>query len=1112
MTSVALGLASGSSKQSGSARLTIQNKFCAIALLAVVLLIPTAGFSQAISGDLTGTVTDPSGAAVASATVVATNDATGVKTSVAANSSGVYRFSNLPVGRYTVSGSASGFSTVTIKDLDLTLGNVLTVNIALTIGAVGTTVEVSGTATAIDTTTAQVQTTFNTQQVLELPQSAEGSGIYNLSLIGAGVSTSGGVGQGFGPAVSGQRPDNNSFFLDGVSNNNYYNPAPLMTTSNEAIAEFTLLQNQFAPEFGGGSGGIFTAVVKSGTNQIHGNLYEYLQNRNLNAMDSLYWTQGLTSLPRYDNNRLGGTIGGPIVKNKLFYFGNFEYNPIGQAAVPGSPLYAPTAAGYTQLGSLAGISKNNLQDMQKYIPAAATADQGTVSVLGKNIPIGSIAFNNPVYTNNYNALVAIDYNMSNRDQVRGRWIYNKQSSIVAATVPTFNASQPFNNYAYNISEFHNFSPTLQNEFRASFSRNFNQLPGTSDTYPGLDAFPVLQIDELNGLSWGPVGPSGSIQNLFQITNNLSKVWGRHTVKVGGDFIDMIASNYFIQRVTGNYEYGTMELFLTDQAPDVLGERSAGATSYPVGFLQFAGYANDDIRLRKNLTLNLGVRYEYATVPVASRYQAASAPASSLAGIDFSRPYYDKTNFAPRVGFAYSPGNDGAWSIRGGFAQAYDLVYSNLTSNAAPPYFQQTNDCPGSKCSPTGFLASGGLPGTAVPLPTDPKGALGPIASYTFGGKRPYGLTWTLGVQHVFAKNYTLEVRYTGTRGVHLWNQTRLNVGAEVNAANFIPTFFSMPSAATLAGLTKTLSQVETPIPCGTASLYYNNLACKGSGSNIVGYAPQATSTYHGLAVQLNRRFSNGLSYITAYTWSHTQDDATATNFSTYLTPRRAQDFQNLKADWASSALDRRQRFTFTPIYEFRPFKTGSWFMKNLVGNWNISATYTYESPEFATVQSGADSNRNGDSAGDRVLVNGAGTANLGSGVAGYSSTGQKTTSAAAIVAYVANNPNARYVAAGVGALANSGRNTFPLHPINNIDMNLKKRFSITEHKSFDIGASFYNLFNHAQYTGGYLNDVASRGFTNARNDLVPSDPLFGRFDQFYSSNSRQLQIFSHFTF
>ncbi|HLJ49566.1 MAG TPA: TonB-dependent receptor [Bryobacteraceae bacterium] len=1093
-------------------------RFCAskwLILLGLCLVFGLgSAYAQAVSGDLTGTVFDSTGAGIPNAMVVASNDATGVKTSTQTNGSGLYRFNNLSVGRYTITASASGFSSDTLKNVDLTLNAVLTANLTLAVGSVGTSVEVSASALQLDTTTAQVQTTYNTQQVLELPQTASnsGSGIYNLALVGAGVSTSGGVGQGFGPSISGQRPDNNSFFLDGVSNNNYYNPAPLMYVSNEAIGEFTLLQNQFAPEFGGGSGGLFNAVVKSGTNAIHGSMYDYLQNRDLNAVDSLIATQGLTSNPRYDNNRLGATIGGPILKNKLFYFGNFEYNPIGQAAVPGSPLIAPTSAGYSILGGLKGISSTNLTQFQKFVPAAATADQGTVSVLGQNIPVGSIAFNNPVFTNNYNALVSLDYNMSDKDQFRGRFVYNKQTSIVAATVPAFNASQPNNNFAYNLSEFHNFSPTLQNEFRVSFSRNVNVLPGTSLQFPGLDAFPVITVDELNGLTYGPVGPSGSTQDLFQVSNNLTKIWGRHTIKIGGDFIDMIAANYFIQRVTGNYEYSSLELYLTDQEPDVLGERSAGATSYPVGFLQWAGYINDDFRLRPNLTINLGLRYEYVTVPVASRYQAASAPASVPGGITFARPSYDPTNFAPRIGFAYSPGKQGAWSIRGGFGQSYDLVYSNLTANSAPPYFQQTNDCP-ANCVPTGFLAHGGLPGTAVALPTDMRGALGPVGSYTFGGKRPYGLDWTLGVQHVFKNDYSFEARYVGTRGIHLWNQTRLNVVSPVNANNFIPTFFTLPSAATFASLTKTLAQVKSVIvPGGTSAIPYNDLAALGSENNIVAYAPQATSTYHGLALQLNKRFSKGLSYIVAYTWSHLEDDATATNFSTYLTPRRAQDFQNLKGDWANSALDRRQRFTFTPIYELKPFQNGNWLMKNAIGNWILSGTYTYESPEYATVQSGLDSNLNGDSAGDRTIINPSGAANVGSGVTGYNALGQVATTSGSIVAYVANNSNARYVVAGSGAMANGGRNTFPLHPINNIDIAVKKRFNLTERFAIDFGAQGYNVFNHPQYTGGFINDVASRGFTGARNDLVPSDPLFGRFDQFYSSNSRILQVFAHFTF
>jgi hypothetical protein len=1080
-----------------------------------LLVCPSLVRAQAISGDVTGTVLDSSGAAIPGATVTAVNDATGVKTTALTNDNGVYRLTNLLVGTYTITGSASGFASDTLKNVELTLNTVVTANLKLAVGSTATTVEVTAGAVAIDTTTAQLQTTFGTQQVQELPQTAQGSGIYNLSLLGAGVSSQGGVGQGMGPAIAGQRPDNNQFNLDGVSNQNYFNPGPLDFVSNEAVAEFTLLQNQFAPEFGGGSGGIFNAVVKSGTNTIHGSIYEYLQNRNLNAVNSLDWTQGLTSNPRFDNNRLGATIGGPIIKNKLFYFGNFEYNPIGQASVPGAPLYAPTAAGYSMLSNIAGLSSANLQTFQKYVPAAPANDQGFINVLGSQIPIGSISFLSPNYTNNYDAIVSIDYNMSDKDQIRGRWIYNKSEGNTAGlgNTPAFNVIVPNNNYMYNLSEFHNFSPTLQNEFRTSFSRNVNSEGVPPITFPGLSVFPVITIDQLNGLTLGPTGPSGSTQNLFQAQDNVTKVIGRNTIKFGGSFIDMISTNYFIQRVLGNYEYSSLSLYLQDLSPDVLGERSAGATSYPVGFLQSAAFVNDDFRIRPNLTLNFGLRYEYVTAPVASRYQEYSSPANVYGGITFGRPYYSPTDFAPRFGFAYSPGTDGTWSIRGGFSKAYDLTYSNLTANAAPPYFQQTNDVNLNVQTP-GFLASGGLPGSAVPLPTTPAAALGVVGSYTFGGQRPYALTWTMGVQHVFKKNYTFEARYVGTRGLHLWNQSRLNIYPLVSPSNYIPTFFTMPSAATLASLNKTLGDVENYIvPGGTPDFPQNSLATLGSQANITSYAPQANSLYNGLALQLNRRFSNGLSFIAAYTWSHLEDDATATNFSTYLTPRRAQDYQDLKADWSNSALDHRQRFTFSPIYDFMPFKNGNWFMKNLVGNWTISGTYTYETPEYATAQSGIDSNLNNDSAGDRAIINVAGNGSLGTGVTAYNSAGQVVVMGdPTTVAYVANSTNARYVTAGSGALANGGRNTFPLKPIDNIDLGLKKRFSITERFSFDIGAQFYNIFNHAQYTGGSVDDIGSFGFIGARNDLVPSDPLFGNFTQFYSSNSRTIQIFAHFTF
>jgi hypothetical protein len=176
-----------------------------------------------------------------------------------------------------------------------------------------------------DTSTAQLQTTFDSKSAVDLPVAGasrvvNGAGIYNLSLLGAGVASSGGVGQGVGPSIAGQRPENNSFTLDGVMNDNHYTTGPQMYVSNEAVADLTVVQNQFGAEFGGAAGGIFNAIVKSGTNNIHGSIYEYMQNRNLNAVDATETQQGLTSNPRFDNNRLGATIGGPILKDRLFYF------------------------------------------------------------------------------------------------------------------------------------------------------------------------------------------------------------------------------------------------------------------------------------------------------------------------------------------------------------------------------------------------------------------------------------------------------------------------------------------------------------------------------------------------------------------------------------------------------------------------------------------------------------------------------------------------------------------------------------------------------------------------------------------------------------------------
>ncbi len=218
---------------------------------------------------------------------MAKNDSTGVEATTKTTTTGEYRFSNLPPGSYTVTVSAAGFNQSQTKGVQVVLNQSQTANFTLQVGGTTQTVEVKEAAATIDTTTAQVQQTFGSEQMAELPMASSGSGVLNLALLNAGVSTAGAVGAGMGPTVGGQRPRNNNFTIEGIDNNNGSVTGPLVTLPNDAVAEFTVLQNQFSPEFGHSSGGQFNQIVKSGTNEIHGSAYEYLENRNLNAADNL---------------------------------------------------------------------------------------------------------------------------------------------------------------------------------------------------------------------------------------------------------------------------------------------------------------------------------------------------------------------------------------------------------------------------------------------------------------------------------------------------------------------------------------------------------------------------------------------------------------------------------------------------------------------------------------------------------------------------------------------------------------------------------------------------------------------------------------------------------
>ncbi|HXS97430.1 MAG TPA: carboxypeptidase-like regulatory domain-containing protein [Candidatus Limnocylindrales bacterium] len=1106
-----------------------------------VFALSMLAFGQASDGNLVGAVTDVSGAAVPNVNVVVKNHATGLESTAKTTEAGEYRFNNLPVGIYDLTATATGFATARLGNLSIDLNKTSTANLSLQLGAVSSTVDVSEAAATLDTTTAQVGATFTSAAAIDIPASSLPLGVLNLSLLEAGVSNPGGIGLGDGPSVGGQRPRNNSFSIEGVNDDRRDVTGHNLAVPNEAVAEFSMLQNQFSAEFGDSTGGQFNTVVKSGGNRIHGSAFEYLQNRNLNANDNLNALSGILSPPRYDSNTFGGSVGGPIKKDKLFYYGLYQYNPTGQApASAQGAIYSPTAAGYSQLASIPGVSSTNLNVLKTYLPAAPSASKSTPVCPGLsgasctsstpgafNIPIGVYPVTLPSYLNITDFLVSIDYNLSASDQIRGRYLDDRRSGFDTSTLPalpSFFQQRQTTSKLVAFSEFHTFAPSVVNEFRLGYQRYNDSVPSGDYSFPGLDAFPNIVIANDLNVQLGPysTSPQFTIINTYQAIDNLSWTKGKHTIKVGWEGRKYIDGTVAVQRVRGDYDYKTLGQFILDYTPDQLAERNVGVAPYSGNAINTSLFANDSYRWKPNVTINIGLRWQYDGVPHDDKQWTLNSIASVPGLIEFRAPTAQLNAFAPRLGIAYSPGSSGRTSIRAGFGMAYDKLFENLGTNNRPPEISTTVDAPSLGGATPGYLATGGIPAraSAGPACTDALSCRAITSGYVYDEQLPYAITWNAGIQHVFHQDYTFEARYLGTKGVHLFTQNRINRIDKVTASRFIPTYLQTPSAATLSAEPLLLGDIQAFSSFDPAYL------AAGFTSNIVAFPSRGNSEYHGLALELTRRFTNSLLLKAAYTWSHNIDDSTADLFSTLLAPRRPQDFQNMSAEKSASFLDRRQRLTLTWLYELPAFrKSDNKFFRFALGGYMLSGTYTYESPQFATVQSGIDSNLNGDSAGDRAIVNPQGDANAGSDVIALARDGsvvsastackiggQATTGTNCTAAYVASNPNARYIIAGAGALANAGRNTIPLRPINNFDVQVKKEFLFKENVKFQIAAQAFNLFNHPQYVSGYINNVQFHDSNTTNLNLVPNSSVFGQPDQVFSSNPRGMQLTARFEF
>jgi len=1121
----------------------------------LVLMQGSAARGQRLDGSLRVEVGDTSGASIVDAKVTVTNEATNVSVSTTASSSGTYVFPNLLVGTYTITVEKTGFKKSVQKGVTVGSNQTAETKVALELGEVSAVVEVEAGADLVKTESSELSATFSGRVVDELPVNTLGGDVKELAVFAPGTTTQQGGVLGSGGSIGGTRPRFNGFSIDGVDDNRLDVNGPTQPVIQESVAEFTLLTNQFSAEYGHSSGGQFNIVTKSGTNNWHGAGWWLNRNRDLNAATNLEKSafvpgSGGDVKNRFDYNRFGASAGGPILKDRLFIYGAYEFQNEGLGS-QGATVTMPTANGLSQLLAM-NPDTAVLAILNQFPTAPAKTGAQTTIVNGQTIETGQFAGVAPNFTNQHDFTVNTDLNLG-KHQLRGRVLYDRfRAPLVNPVQPQsqFTGTQGNDGRKVIFTDAWSMSSRLINDFRASYSR----LNGPNIIPPGAFAnFPNVEIDAF-GSNVGPqsLAPQSYVQNVYQASDNVSYIRGKHTFKVGAEFRNYIAPTNDLPRARGEWDYASLNSFINDFVPDGANGalRGAGSGFTADNYHAFYWFAQDDWKVTSRLTLNLGLRYEYSGVPRDEGKQALNAISNDPAlGLIFRKPLSDKNNFGPHVGFAWDPTGRGKWAIRGGAQISYDVIPNNFAINSLPPQLQ-TEQNPDITCSlsgapawctsgpivngkPTqgpGFLKGGGLSQQNVPPATqaDARAATGNLIPDQVN---PKVITWSLGVQHELFKDTSVEVRYVGTRSLSLPVQQRLN-SASAFDPNFpgggltpLPTYFKASDVpAVVASPVDTLANFQ--------AFNKKPLSVDGFLGTVTTFPPSGSGIYHAASVDFMHRFAKGLYFRANYTFEKNLDNSTNELFSSFVNPRRAQDGFNFANEWGRSVLDLPQKFAMTWVYDLPNVKTESRMLRGLAHGWEVSGTYLAQSGQPVTPLSGVDSNANGDTAGDRTILNPNGVGLTGTtvtpvcnfGPGGATSTGDcdpnhaddknvggdPTPAAAFTVGYLALSPAARFVQAGVGARTNVGRNTVSSPGLNIWNMSLLKTTNLRKRASLQFRFETYDTFNHRNYSIGLPTNNGAIDSANNTNPLnggyifVTSPTFLNKFS--FDGGSRNVEL------
>jgi len=838
----------------------------AVVFAIVAIVFPAPSLAQVAGATLTGTITDPSGRVIPKAQIEIKNEATGVTTRVATNADGIYTAGNLLPAEYEVTVSAPGFNSEERAGIILTVGGQQVFNLALKVGSSKITVDVSTEAPAIQLTSSDISAVVNATTVRELP--LNGRSWTDLATLQPGVNAiqtqpnfSAGTdrgNRGFGQqlTISGARPQQNNYRLDGVSLNDYSNGAPGSVLGGslgvDAIQEFSVLTSNYSAEYGKTSGGVVNAITRSGTNKFHGSGYEFARN---SALDARNFFDAPGSVPPFSRNQFGGTIGGPIFKDKTFFFADYE----GIRQNKGIPVLATVPS----VNDRATVTDPSIQAYLTFFP------------VNTNDPTSNkVSFSQQQVVSENFFTTRVDHNFSDKDRLFGTYMYDKTpySSPDGLNNVEFTTSTARQIVA--VEETHVFAPNFANSLRFGYNHeivanNQSQKAINPDaaklglgvggpSFAGRAAAQVIIGGGITPFSGG-VGGSPTYfyhWNSAQGYDDALLTRGKHSLKFGGAFEREFLYVLSDTDPNGIFRFQNLAGFLTNDPKKFQGGVATSTSPRNIRQNILGLYLQDDWRFRPNLTLNLGVRYETATVPSETSGKFANLPSLTSSTPHLGSPFFSNPtlkNFEPRVGFAWDPFRNGKTAVRGGVGlfDVLPLPYQFiLLTNQADPFFKYV----AISTNPGNFFS-----GVSIPAPDQI-----PLSSLrsTFVDshpKRNYVTQWNLNIQQQLAPNVTALVAYVGSRGVH--QPFRVD---EVNRVlpTKTPLGYLYPQIDINGNLTHGPNAGSPPVrfnPYGSVrALTYNG-----------------GSSYHALETQIAKRMSHGVQLQGTFTWSKSIDTSSA---------------------------------------------------------------------------------------------------------------------------------------------------------------------------------------------------------------------------------------------